>query len=247
MVNSVAPGALGVSPLNAFAAEQRHTRVGAGVETLDDAGKSDSVSLTRAPLASSRESVREALRQVDLARDLARDAQTLLVTAQSAVRGEASQSDLDQAFATYARKVDVARADGGVLLAGEDVTVQAEPGAGALVIGGVDLQLKASPSDAGIIQLSLSAKAEDAATAGVAQASLDRLQAVVGRLSESAKALEAHDRLLGAAETAIGVRGDITADTARLMALQVRQGLEQAPGVSIANADPQSVLALFRA
>jgi len=247
MVNSVAPGALGVNPSSVFAADQRHARVGAGVEALDDAVKSDSVSLTRAPLTNARESVREALRQVDLARELARDAQTLLVTAQSAARGEASQSDLDEALAGYARKVDVARADGGVLLAGEDVAVQAEPGAGALVIGGADLQIKANPSDGGIIQLSLSAKADDASTVGAVQASLDRLQAVVGRLSESGKALEAHDRLLGAAETAIGVRGDLNADSARLMALQVRQGLEQAPGVSIANAEPQSVLALFRA
>lgn len=247
MVNSVAPGALAVNPSIVSAADQRQARVGAGVETLDGAGKSDSVSLSRAPLTNARESVREALRQVDLARDLARDAQTLLVTAQSAARGEASQSDLDEALGAYAHKVDVARADGGVLLTGEDVMVQAEPGASALVIGGADLQLKANPSAAGIIQLSLGAKADDGATTGVAQASLDRLQAVVGRLSESAKALEAHDRLLGAAETAIGVRGDLNADSARLMALQVRQGLEQAPGVSIANVEPQSVLALFRA
>jgi hypothetical protein len=43
------------------------------------------------------------------------------------------------------------------------------------------------------------------------------------------------------------VRHDLDADGARLLALQVRQGLEGVGSAPIANADPQSVLSLFRA
>ena len=66
------------------------------------------------------------------------------------------------------------------------------------------------------------------------------------RLLDSVRALEAHQGFLGAAEAA-NVRGDLDADTARLLALQVRQGLEKTGGVAIANAEPQAVLALFKA
>jgi hypothetical protein len=43
------------------------------------------------------------------------------------------------------------------------------------------------------------------------------------------------------------VRTDLDADGARLMALQVRQGLEAAGAGAIANVEPQAVLSLFRA
>jgi hypothetical protein len=124
--------------------------------------------------------------------------------------------------------------------------VQAEPGAGVLVIGGADMALAAEPAESAVIQVSRGAKAGDARLAEAAQASLERLQAVGGRLAESAKALGAHEQFLGVAETALGARSDLNADSARLLALQVRQGLEQSPGVAIANVEPQSVLALFR-
>lgn len=247
MVNSVAPGALGVNPSSIFATEPRHGRASSDADAVDTASKTDSVSLSRAPLSSARVSVIEALRQVELAREVAREAQALLVAVQGAGQGEGSQAALDQALATYAQKVELARADGGVLLVGEDVPVQAEPGASGLVIGGADLQLKVRPSEGGIIQVPLNARAGDPSTAAAAQVSLDRLQAVVGRLSDSAKALEAHERVLSVAEAGVGARVDLNADSARLMALQVRQGLEQAPSVSIANSEPQAVLALFRA
>jgi hypothetical protein len=227
--------------------EPRSGRVGSGAGAFDEPGHSDSVSLSRAPLTNARESVREALRQVELARGLARDAQAMLVVAQSAARGEASPSDLEQALSSYQRKVEAAVADGGVLLAGENVAVHAEPDAGALLIGGVDLRLKAFPSGEGVIQVSLHAKASDASTVDAAEVSLKRLQVVFARLNESAKALEGHDRVLSVAETAVGARTDLNADSARLMALQVRQGLESAPEVAIANAEPHAVLALFRA
>jgi hypothetical protein len=60
------------------------------------------------------------------------------------------------------------------------------------------------------------------------------------------RSLEAHQGFLGAAEAA-SVRSDLDADSARLMALQVRQGLESANNLAIANTEPQAVLSLFRA
>ena len=85
----------------------------------------------------------------------------------------------------------------------------------------------------------------DEATLQAAQKSMENLQAAMGRLVDSARALEAHQGFLSAAEA--GARGDFDADGARLLALQVRQGLEAAGAVSIANAEPQAVLSLFRA
>jgi hypothetical protein len=67
----------------------------------------------------------------------------------------------------------------------------------------------------------------------------------MGRLVDSARSLEAHQGFLAAAEA--GARGDFDADGARLLALQIRQGLDAAGGAPIANAEPQAVLSLFRA
>jgi hypothetical protein len=68
----------------------------------------------------------------------------------------------------------------------------------------------------------------------------------MGRLLDSARALEAHQGFLGAAEGAAGMGAALDADGARLMALQVRQSLEALGAASIANVEPQAVLALFR-
>jgi hypothetical protein len=43
------------------------------------------------------------------------------------------------------------------------------------------------------------------------------------------------------------VRRDLDTDAARLLALQVRQGLEKTGASPIANVEPQAVLTLFRA
>jgi hypothetical protein len=79
------------------------------------------------------------------------------------------------------------------------------------------------------------------------QKSLEKLQEAMTRLLDAMRALEAHQGFLGAAEGAANVRSDLDADSARLLALQVRQGLEAAGSASIANVEPQAVLSLFRA
>jgi hypothetical protein len=91
------------------------------------------------------------------------------------------------------------------------------------------------------------ARADDPTLPAAVLRSLDKLQDAMNRLLESARALEAHQGFLGAVEGAANVRGDLDADGARLMALQVRQGLEASGAAPIANVEPQAVLMLFRA
>ena len=67
----------------------------------------------------------------------------------------------------------------------------------------------------------------------------------MSRLLDSARALEAHQGFLNAAAGASGVRHELDTDGARLLALQVRQGLE-GTGAPIADVEPQAVLSLFR-
>jgi hypothetical protein len=172
---------------------------------------------------------------------------SMLLKAQSAARGEASQADLDAALKGFAERLDAAIARGSKLAAGEDVTVQAEPGTAPVVIGGVDLRLKAEPSADDVMAVSAEARADDPSLAQAAQRSLEHLQDAMTRLLDSVRALEAHQGFLGAVENAAGVRRDIDTDGARLLALQVRQGLEAEGAPSIANVEPQAVLTLFRA
>jgi hypothetical protein len=81
------------------------------------------------------------------------------------------------------------------------------------------------------------------------QRSLEALQEAMGKLLDSARGLEAHQGFLGAVEGALAgnVRDDLNTESARLLALQVRQGLEGMGAEPIINAEPQAVLALFRA
>jgi len=111
----------------------------------------------------------------------------------------------------------------------------------------VDLRLKSEPGVTDVIGVSLEAQLDDAGLGQAVQRSLDTLQDSMNRLIDSARALEAHQGFLGAAEGAMGVRNDLDAESARLLALQVRQGLQSLGGASIANAEPQAVLTLFRA
>jgi hypothetical protein len=116
-----------------------------------------------------------------------------------------------------------------------------------VVIDGVDLALKADPTRADVIGVPAEAQANDPALPQAVQRSMEKLQEAMTRLLESVRALEAHQGFLGAVEGAANVRGDLDADSARLLALQVRQGLEAVGAPAIANVEPQAVLSLFRA
>lgn len=245
MVSNIVPGATGA---NVLGVDPRLSRAAPHApQQRGEARQGDRVEVSAASLALARESVRSGVAQLHETLALGQDAQALLLKVQTLARGgEAdAQSQLDAALGDYARRVDAAVARGARLAAGEELAVQAEPGAEPLVIAGADIRLKAEPGVGDIMSVPAAARADDAALAHTAQRSLEALQQAMSRLGESARALEAHQGFLGAAESAAHV--DLDADGARLLALQVRQGLEAVGARPIANVEPQAVLALFKA
>ncbi len=241
MVSTITPGAAGA---NAFAVDQRLPRPGAQTaqQQRQDAAQGDRVELSGASIAASRESVRSGLTQVHEALALGHDAQVMLVNVQGLSRAGGSQAELDATLSAYNQRLEGSAARDGALANGKDLVVQAEPGAAPVTIAGVDLQLGGS-----LISVSADASITDPALGQNVQKSLDALQTSMNGLVDSARALEAHQGFLSAAETAANVRTDLNADSARLMALQVRQGLETVGNAPIANVEPQAVLSLFRA
>jgi hypothetical protein len=250
MVSSIVPGAAGAGALGVDQRFQRTPANDAAAGAEQAPAQGDRVDVSGgASLALVRESVRAAVVQVQQALALGQDAQSMLVQIQNLVRDGGSQADLQATLSAFKQRVEAVIGQGGVLAAGQDVSVQAEPGAAPVSIAGVDLRLKQDPGFGDVIKVAADANVADPKLAQTAQRSLDALQEAMGKLLESARALDAHSGFLNAAQGAAtpGVRADIDTDGARLMALQVRQGLEAAGAQSIANVEPQAVLALFRA
>lgn len=233
MVSSIVPGASGSHTLGV---DNRYARP-AQPQRRDDAVQGDRVELSGAAIAGARESVRAGMAQVHEALAAGHDAQAMLVKAQAQAKA-GDQAGLADTLAAFAQRIDAAIGRGAFVLAGQDLAVQAEPGAGAVTIPGVDLRVGGE-----VLSIGADAAADEA-TLQAAQKSMENLQEAMGRLVDAARSLEAHQGFLGAAEA--GARGDFDADGARLLALQVRQGLEAAGGLNIANAEPQAVLSLFR-
>jgi hypothetical protein len=246
MVSSIVPGAAGASALGVDTRYAPRTAQ-ARIDQRDAAANGDRVELSSTSIAAARESVREGLAHIQEALELGREAMSMLLKAQGAARGEAPQADLDAALQGFSERLDAAIARGVRLAAGEDIAVHAEPGSAPVVIEGMDLRLKSAPDANDLIAVSAEATADDASLAQAAQRSLDNLQDAMSGLMKAMQALEAHQGFLGAAETAANVRRDLDTDGARLLALQVRQGLEAAGAPAIANVEPQAVLSLFRA
>lgn len=250
MVSSIIPGTAGA---NALGVDQRYARPGqtAAQQQRDEAVRQgDRVEVSAASLSAVRESVRAALSDVHQTLALGHEAQTMLVQAQALARsGDAdAQAELDAVLAQFASRVDAVVGQGVRLAAGATMSVQAEVGAASIEVSGVDLRLKDDPAANDVIQVRQGANVSDPNLARDAQASLDQLQKAMERLLDSARSLEAHQGFLSAAESAaMGVRTDLDADGARLLALQAKQGLEKIGAASIANVEPQAVLHLFRA
>lgn len=233
MVSSIVPGANGQ---NAFPVDTRHQRSAPALQR-GAANAGDKVELSGAAMAGARESVRAAMSQVHEALAAGHDAQATLVSLQAFAKN-GDQAALTDALAAFEQRINAAIGRGAVVLRGDDVPVQAEPGAGTVTVPGVDLRLNGA-----VLSVGADAAADEATMQNV-QRSMENLQQAMGRLLDAARALEAHQGFLNAAEA--GARGDFDADGARLLALQVRQGLEAQGGLSIANAEPQAVLSLFR-
>lgn len=240
MVTSINPSNVGAG---AFNVDTRVSRPQAQPQREQN-GVGDRVEIAGASLNAARDSVRDGLMQVHQALALGHDAQAMLLHVQTLARsgGDTAQAELSALLSGFAERVQAAISDGASLAAGEDLAVQAEPGAAPVGIAGVDLSLGGAT-----IAFNADAQASDPELAQLAQRSLETLQEAMGRLLDSARALEAHQGFLGAAQGAAGIRHDIDADGARLLALQVRQGLEGVRGAAIANVEPQAVLSLFRA
>jgi len=238
MVSSILPGATGAAALGV---DSRFARTNVTPQRREDAALGDRVELTGASLSAAGESVRAGIAQLHEALSAGHDAQALLVQVQGLARNGGSQAELDAALTAYTARVEAALQRGASIVGGQDVAVSAEPGAAPLTISGVDLRLGGD-----VIAVGADAQIDDPTLAQTAQKSLETLQDAMSKLLDSARALEAHQGFLGAAERVAGVR-DMDADGARLLALQVRQGLEAVGAAPIANVEPQAVLSLFRA
>lgn len=241
MVSSIVPGANGA----AVGIDHRYSRPTPLQQRRDDAVQGDRVELSGAAIAASRESVRNGISQVQEALALGHEAQAMLVQVQAAANS-GSQADLEAALAKFADRLQAAIDRGAQLVTGGQVSVQAEPGGAAVQIEGVDLSLKADPGADDVMGVSTQAQANDPGLPQSVQRSMEKLQDAMGCLLESVRALEAHQGFLGAMEGVANVSNDLDADGARLLALQVRQGLEASGASAIANVEPQAVLSLFR-
>ncbi len=243
MVSNISPSSAGVAGAAPLAPDARFARTQTGADAAAEDRLADRVEISATTLAAARDSVGDALSQLRQTLALGHDAQATLLKVLELARGGGDQAELSSVLSGYAERAEAAIAAGARLAAGESVAVQAEPGAAPVVVAGADLRLG---SEAGVMSFGPEQQLDRANLERLTQRALEGLQSEVGRLLESARALEAHQGFLGAAAEA-GARGDFDADTARLIALQVRQGLEAAGGASIANVEPQAVLSLFRA
>lgn len=236
-------GALGVDP--------RYARSGAPQQAPANESnvRGDSVQIGDAALwASARASVASGLGQVGDALAVGRDiyAQLNTIADLAETGGDDAASQLSAALDAISQRVSGALSGGNVLVGGGAISVQAEPGAPDVVVQGLDLQLKDTPGASDVLSLGRNATLDDpAALAAAVQRSMDALQGGMENLLDAARALGAHQGFLDAAGAAAGVNPDLDADSARLAALQVRQGLA-ATNMGITSADPQAVLALFR-
>ncbi len=247
-IQSTSVGALGVDPRLA-----RTPANGNAARTETQAPAGDRVEIgDAAAFAAARESVRQGLAQITKVLELGDEAQSFLTKIQDLARAyeedpAAAEEELRASLAQFADKVKSAIDQGVHALTGQTISIQAEPGAAPLNIDGLDLRLD---SETGVFAFdsgaSLTGDGASALLASV-QKSRELLQGGLTRLLDSTRALEAHQGFLSAASAAGGVRSDLDADSARLLALQVRQGLDGLGSGGIANVEPQAVLALFRA
>lgn len=245
MVSSIVPGATGAG---ALAVDPRLSRSAAPTpqQVREQAVQGDRVEVGGAAAwTAARESVREGLNQVQQALAAGHEAQAMLVQVQNLARSGGAQAELASLMQAYAERIEALSAQGAHVAIGEDVAVHAEPGSPPVVVHGVDLRLKDAPGADDLIQVARDASVDDADLAQAAQRSLENLQGAMEKLFNAARALEAHQGFLSAAEVAGAANADLDADGARLLALQVSQGL--AGRGAIANVEPQAVLALFKA
>ncbi|HRP10626.1 MAG TPA: hypothetical protein PLK37_06305 [Terricaulis sp.] len=246
MVSSIVPGAIGSA--GALGVDSRLTRSPGQAQAANgEAARSgDRVEVGgAASWSAARESVKSGLSQVHQALAAGHEAQSMLAQAQALARSGGTQEDLATLMRNYEERLSAILGSSGGVAAGDDIAIFAEPGAAPVVVQGADMRLKADPQESDVLALSAQAKITDADLNQALQRSFEKLQGAMDKLFASARSLEAHQGFLNAAEAAHAANADLDADAARLVALQVAQGL--AAGGAIANVEPQAVLALFKA
>jgi flagellin len=213
-------------------------------------------------VAAAREEVAAARSALDLFIAVAKEARSLLLEARDLATRAADPATPDAARALQdvpfrarvqelQRLIDGAVSKGLDALAGGTVAAVADPDGQDIAIAGLDLRVKGAADEAAAVRLSSGstiATAPDAARAALAaDESIARVDAGLRRIEVDAARLTGHQDLLAALESAVAgqVRADLDAESARLIALQVRQDLSRA-SAPIANAKPSAVLALFR-
>lgn len=176
----------------------------------------------------------DAVSTLDLALGAGRDAATLLAS----LRDSARDGDLAAATEQFAQ-LSQTLAQGGPLLHGESLSVVVDSNGAALALPGVNAQ-----AGGPVVSLQGEQLGDSGALSKNADDSLARLDAALAKLSTFGQKLSAHASVLAGADNAQGAT-DLDADGARLLALNVRQGLA-GQSAAMANSDPQRLLALFR-
>ncbi|HVZ99077.1 MAG TPA: hypothetical protein VG841_02045 [Caulobacterales bacterium] len=246
MVSSITPGTTGVATLGVDPRFSKHHPRSERADGSAEAG-ADRVQLSdAASWRAASDSVAAGLDQIRQALSLGEEAKDFLDRMQSLANSDdpSAPGQLAELVSRFAERVDAAVTGGLGVVAGKDVSVQAEPNSPPVAIAGADLRLKSDPQPGDVFSFSSDA-AIGPDLADAVRASRTALNAELDRLADAARALETHQGFLGAAASG-GVRGDLDADSARLLALQVRQGLNDLGGASIVNVEPQAVLALFK-
>jgi hypothetical protein len=217
------------------------TSLGQGVPARQDKAVAERGVIDTAPdtWRGAREAARSGLASLSVSAAAGREASALLD--QIAAAAEAGRGDEVASLVERLRiGVQSAISGGANLLSGQALRIDGE-GGGATVEG---LDLRFVPPPEGALETAEGARAVGAAASQVARDA----RSFVSQWEGAYRRLSAHEGVLAAAAK-FGeglIAQDLDADGARLMALQVRQGLAEANGLAIANSDPSSILALFK-
>lgn len=167
----------------------------------------------------------------------------------SATSRSAYATEFDALRAQISSLVSNASYDGGNLLAGgSDMEFLANStGTQTLTLPTLDL----TPATLGLSGLTMTSAAEATAARSAVETAINDVNLALAKMGVAAKRVENHEIFVGKLQDAITggigdmVDADLSVESARLQALQVKQQLGT-QALSIANQAPQSILSLFR-
>jgi flagellin len=256
MVSSVQPATTFIPPTSVA---KTIAQLGAN-DSGAPAPRGDTVAFTGTDINGARLAIAGASTALDVGLAAGREAAGVLSQmrdlARAAVNGGAGPSagigdaQFKALLQRYSQIIDNAIAGGADILSGKALTLQVDPDTPPVTVQGYDMRLKNEPGTEDVLRLSTSSSLADdgsaISAARDADASLARLDTALSRLSGASQKLAAHDGFLATLDgaTAKLVDPEINGESARLIALQVRQTLAGA-NAAIANSGPGSLLSLF--